>query len=66
MQSESNNGGVSFGTMSAVLVIHNNYNLKVRTDRIISEILDVSRNRVKQLINKDIITLIEKGQEREI
>lgn len=46
--------------------ISNSYVLKIRTDKIVSEILNVTRSRVKEMEKNGIINLIEKKQEHKI
>ncbi len=41
------------------ILIHNDYCLKIRIDKILSNILNISRNRIKQLIKSNIISVEE-------
>lgn len=48
--------------MEAQIVIENPYELKLRTDKVLAEILKVSRNQMKQLIEEGEIQIKEKSK----
>lgn len=49
-----------------LLVVHNKYALKIRTDKVLSEILNLNRPRVKRLERSGIIIVTEEKQEHKI
>lgn len=62
--SAPNNDNTLFYKKGDKIVIHNDYRLKIRVDKILSELLKISRNRVKLLIDMNIISILEEGQEQ--
>lgn len=48
------------------IVIHNDSGIKIRTDKIIAEILSLSRSRLKQYMDNKTLLVTEKKQEKEI
>ncbi len=49
-----------------LLVVNNSYALKIRTDKVISEILNITRSRVKGLVKEGVIVVAEEKQEHKI
>ncbi len=47
------------------IVIHNDFGIKIRTDKIIAELLSLSRNRLKQYMDDNTLMVTEKKQEKE-
>ncbi|TCL57992.1 hypothetical protein EDD76_107107 [Kineothrix alysoides] len=59
-------GNDQFFQKGDLLVIHNSYSLKIRTDKVVSEILNLSRSRIKELEKSGAITVTEERQEHKI
>lgn len=49
-----------------LLVIENSYNLKIRTDKVISEVLKLRRSRIKALMESGVISVTEDKQQHKI
>jgi hypothetical protein len=64
LMSAPNNDNTLVYKNSDKIIIHNDYSMKVRVDKILSELLNISRNRVKQLIDMNIISISEVVQEK--
>lgn len=55
----SNDNDIFIYEKGDTIFIHNDYFLKVRVDKILANILNVSRNRVKELLKDHIISIVE-------
>lgn len=49
-----------------LIIINNSYALKIRTDKVVSEILNLTRSRIRGLKESDVIIVREESQEHKI